>query len=141
MKDLFIALAFCAIAVVAFTPGAAAAPCCESCEGWEEGEPPPGPDYCWDNCVICGGGGPRCQTNAECSSSYWQCINGYCVFVGAGGLLSSTVSETCGDLEAPEKSEAIGAEAAPVVSSVVITGETLAVQAEGDVPAAVELSM
>ena len=119
MKNAFIVLGICCVAVLALPPAAIAAPCCESCDGWLDGEPPLELDYCWEHCVICGGGGPRCGSDTQCASACWACIGGYCVFVG--GCAAPTpdwtsdpvwiVSNDCSDVETLEKSEPIDAEA------------------------------
>ena len=69
------------VACLASVPDAQAKPCCETCDGWPL-EPPAGPDYCWDSCMICNNVLVLCNEHSQCASELWQCIVNRCVFVG-----------------------------------------------------------
>ncbi len=59
----------------------AAAPCCQTCPGWAEGEPEPGP--CWETCIVCSSGGNECGIPGSPGCAPWMsCCGGWCTYQG-----------------------------------------------------------
>ena len=84
-KSVVLLLGLALSSVMVMLPATASArPCCQSCDGWPDAEPPmQGQDPCWDSCYICTEGGHECQSNNECGGGgLYVCMGGYCVFWG-----------------------------------------------------------